>query len=70
MTRLASLFSVSSCDGAVARLTLSPRDAEAFIAEDIPFKIILPEQRKGFFTASSVTEAEPTNASGSAPYRR
>ncbi|MDD3736362.1 MAG: hypothetical protein GX646_06185 [Bacteroidales bacterium] len=57
MTRLASLFSVSSCDGAVARLTLSPRDAEAFIAEDIPFKIILPEQRKGFFTASSVTEA-------------
>jgi len=57
MTRLASLFSVSSCDGTVARLTLSPRDAEAFIAEDIPFKIILPEQRKGFFTASSVAEA-------------
>lgn len=57
MTRLASLFSVSSCNGSAARLILSPRDAEAFIAEGIPYKLILPVERKGFYTASSVAEA-------------
>jgi hypothetical protein len=31
MSRLASRFPVSSCDGTTARLCLSPRDAEGFI---------------------------------------
>lgn len=57
MTRLASRFSVSSCDGTTARLILSPPDAEAFIAAGIPYKLIIPVDRKGFYTASSVAEA-------------
>ena len=42
MTRLASRFSVSFCDGYLARLILSPRDAEEFIASGIAYKIIAP----------------------------
>ncbi len=57
MTRLASRFSVSFCDGYLARLILSPRDAEEFIASGIAYKIIAPPDHKGFFTASSVAEA-------------
>lgn len=57
MTRLASRFSVSSCDGLTARLCLSARDATEFIAAAIPYRLIVPEERKGFYTASSVAEA-------------
>jgi len=57
MNRLASRFSVSSCDGTTARLCLSPRDFEQFIAAGIPYKLVKPDERKGFFTASSVSEA-------------
>jgi hypothetical protein len=57
MTRLASRFSVSFCDGYLARLILSPRDAEEFIASGIAYKMIVPPDHKGFFTASSVAEA-------------
>jgi len=57
MTRLASRFPVSSCDGVTARLCLSQRDTEEFIAEGIPYKMITPESHKAFYTASSVAEA-------------
>jgi len=57
MTRLAARFSVSSCDGLTATLCLSPRDVDEFIAAGIPCKLIAPEERKGFHTASSVAEA-------------
>lgn len=57
MNSLASRFPVSSCDGVTAQLTLSQRDAEMFIAEGISYKLLIPEARKGFYTASSVAEA-------------
>ena len=57
MSRLAARFSVSSCDGRVALLTLSPLTASDFISSYIDYKIQLPEETKGFFTASSVAEA-------------
>ncbi|HNX83873.1 MAG: carboxypeptidase regulatory-like domain-containing protein [Bacteroidales bacterium] len=57
MTRLAARFSVSSCDGLTALLSLSSRDVAEFIAEAIPYRLIVPEERKGFYTASSVAEA-------------
>lgn len=57
MTSLASRFPVSSCDGITARLVLSPRDTEDFIAAGIPYKLIIPADRKGFYTASSAAEA-------------
>jgi hypothetical protein len=57
MTRLASRFPVSSCDGVTARLCLSQRDTEEFIAAGIPYKLIIPESHKAFFTASSAAEA-------------
>ena len=57
MTLLASRFPVSSCDGATARLCLSQRDAEEFIAAGMPYKIVVPESHKAFYTASSVAEA-------------
>ena len=57
MSDLAKQFSVSSCDGLEAVLTLSPRTAPDFISTGIEYKMILPEETKGFFTASSVAEA-------------
>ncbi|HZM14004.1 MAG TPA: M14 family zinc carboxypeptidase [Bacteroidales bacterium] len=57
MSRLATRFSVSSCDDREAVLTLSPLTASDFISTGISYKIILPEETKGFFTASSVSEA-------------
>ena len=57
MTRLASRFPVSSCDGVTARLCLSQRDTDEFIAAGIPYKLIIAESHKAFYTASSVAEA-------------
>ena len=57
MSDLAKRFSVSSCDGSEALLTLSPLTAPDFINTGIDYKIILPEETKGFYTASSVAEA-------------
>ena len=57
MNRLASKFSVSSCDGLTAVLCLSPRDTGDFIAAGIPYRLVVQEERKGFYTASSVAEA-------------
>ena len=57
MSGLATRFSVSSCDGREAVLILSPLTASDFISTGIDYKIILPEETKGFFTASSVAEA-------------
>ena len=57
MTRLAARFAVSACDGKTARLILSDRDAGDFIAAGIPYILLVPEERKGFYTASSVDEA-------------
>ncbi len=57
MTTLASRFPVSSCDGLTAVLCLSHNDTAAFLAAGIPFKPVIPDERKGFHTASSVAEA-------------
>ncbi len=57
MTSLASRFPVVSCDGLIARLCLSQRDTEEFIAAGIPYKLIIPVPHKAFYTASSVAEA-------------
>lgn len=57
MTKLAALFSVSSCDGKAAVLSLSPLTAEAFISTAIPYKVITPEKVKSVYTASSAAEA-------------
>lgn len=57
MTRLAARFPVSACDGKTAHLILSDRDAADFIAAGIPYRLMVPEERKGFYTASSVDEA-------------
>jgi hypothetical protein len=61
MSDLAKRFAVSSCDGREAVLTLSPLTAPDFISTGISYKIILPEETKGFFTASSVAEAMQWN---------
>jgi len=57
MTDIASHFSVSACDGKEAQLCLSSRDVGEFLAMGIDYKLIMPAERKGFFTASSVAEA-------------
>ena len=57
MTRLSSRFPVSSCDGVTARLCLSQRDTDEFIAAGIHYKLIIAESHKAFYTASSVAEA-------------
>src|SRR5674476_1465183 len=57
MSRLAARFSVSSCDGREAVLTLSPLTAPDFISTGIDYKVMLPRETKGFYTASSVAEA-------------
>ncbi|MRR19850.1 hypothetical protein EG827_06620 [bacterium] len=57
MTQLATRFSVVSCDGREALLSLSPIDAEDFIASGRSYKLIVPVPRKGFYTASSAAEA-------------
>lgn len=57
MTQLAERFSVTSCNGTEAVLCLSHIDAEDFITTGRDYKLIVPEPRKGFFTASSAAEA-------------
>lgn len=57
MTQLATRFSVVSCDGKEALLSLSPIDVDDFIASGSDYKLVLPVPRKGFYTASSVAEA-------------
>jgi len=57
MSRLAARFSVSSIDGREAVLTLSPLTGSDFISTGIDYKVLLPEESKGFYTASSVAEA-------------
>lgn len=57
MTRLAARFPVSACDSKAAHLILSDPDAGEFIAAGIPYRLMVPEERKGFHTASSVDEA-------------
>lgn len=57
MTRIASRFSVSSCNGKEAVLCLSHIDVDDFISSGISYRLIVPETHKGFFTASSVAEA-------------
>jgi hypothetical protein len=57
MSDLALRFDVSSCDGKNAVLCLSERTGEAFIMSGIGYKLLIPEGRKGFYTASSVAEA-------------
>ncbi|MRR20930.1 hypothetical protein EG827_12170, partial [bacterium] len=57
MSRLAARFPVSASDGKTAHLILSDRDAGEFIASGIPYRLTLPDERKGFYTASSVDEA-------------
>ena len=57
MTVLASRFSVSSCDGIAATLCLSPVTALEFIDTGTRYRLIVPEERKGFFTAGSAAEA-------------
>ncbi len=57
MTEYASRFSVSSCNGKYARLTLSSLTAEDFIRTALPYSLILPEATKSVYTASSADEA-------------
>ncbi|MGB8358738.1 MAG: hypothetical protein WCD55_08995, partial [Bacteroidales bacterium] len=57
MSQLAARFSVSSCDGNDAVLSLSPLTASDFINSGIEYKILLPLETKGFYTASSANEA-------------
>lgn len=57
MSELAKRFDISSCDGKEAVLCLSSRTAEEFILSGAAYKIIYPLETKGFYTASSVTEA-------------
>jgi hypothetical protein len=57
MTNIASQFSVSSCDDTEAQLCLSPRDVNEFLALGIDYKLLMPGEHKGFYTASSVAEA-------------
>lgn len=57
MTRLASRFSVSSCDGKTAHLSISERDTADFIAAGIQYRLVIPDGSKGFYTASSVADA-------------
>ncbi len=57
MTQIAARFSVASCNGTDAVLCLSYIDAEDFITTGRDYKLIVPEPRKAFFTASSVAEA-------------
>jgi len=57
MSDLASRYDVSSCNGKNAVLCLSQRTGEHFITSGIKYRLILPEERKGFYTASSAAEA-------------
>ena len=57
MTQLAGRFSVVSCDGKEALLSLSPNDIEDFLATGRDYKLVMPLPNKGFYTASSVAEA-------------
>lgn len=57
MTTLASRFSVASCDGVTAILSLAPRDVEEFIESGVEWKLVVTEEHKGFWTATSADEA-------------
>lgn len=57
LSRLASQYSVSSCDGKTAILSLSQLTAPVFVRSGIKYKIILPETTKDTYTASSADEA-------------
>lgn len=57
MSDLAAKFSISTCDGIRAVLSLSPLTAEEFIASGIPYKIIPVAETKAFYTATSADEA-------------
>ena len=57
MSKLATRFSVSSCDGKTAVLSLSPLTAADFISSGIPYKIHSAESSKIVYTASSAAEA-------------
>lgn len=57
MTQLAARFSVSSCDGKKAILSLSPLTVNDFISTRAPFVIHTREGTKSVYTASSVAEA-------------
>jgi len=57
MTLLAKDFSVSSCDGKKAVLSLTPLTDTLFIKMNIPYTLITPDASKSVYSASSVAEA-------------
>jgi hypothetical protein len=57
LSQLATQYSVSSCDGRTALLSLSPLTAPVFVRAGIKYKIIIPESSKSALTASSADEA-------------
>jgi hypothetical protein len=57
MTLLAKEFSVSSCDGKQAVLSLSPRTDTLFIKMNIPYTLVIHDASKSVYSASSVAEA-------------
>ena len=62
MSRLAQDFSVSSCDGKNAVLCLSPLTDSLFIEKKVPYTIVLRDDTKSIYTASSVAEAMQWNS--------
>jgi len=57
MTLLAKDFSVSSCDGKKAVLSLTPLTDTLFIKRNIPYTLLIPDASKSVYSASSVAEA-------------
>jgi hypothetical protein len=57
MTLLAEDFSVSSCDGKKAVISLSRLTDTLFIKKNIPYTLIIPDASKSVYSASSVAEA-------------
>ncbi len=57
LSQLATQYSVSSCDGKTAILSLSPLTAPVFVRSGMQYKIIIPESTKSNITASSADEA-------------
>ena len=57
MNRLSADFSVSSCNGKQATLTLSPLTDTLFIRLNIPYTLVARDASKAVYTASSVKEA-------------
>lgn len=62
LSRLATQYSVSSCDGKTAILSLSSLTAPVFVRSAIKYKVILPETTKDNYTASSADEAMQWNS--------